>query len=222
MSRGESIRQRVHAVLEGGDLEGGIAELCSLPRQKVINALYPLLYRDDEMRWRGVTAMGAVVAHVAGPDMEAARVMMRRFMWSLNDESGGIGWGAPECMAEAMARSGPLAEEYAHILVSYLSELEYAPLLRGAVWGVGRLAQVRPHLARAAAPELAHLLDSPDAGVRGLAAWAFGLPGMDALAAGVRLEHLLEDDSQITLYLEGALRTRRVGELAGWALSRDA
>jgi hypothetical protein len=44
--------------------------------------------------------MGEVMAHLADKDMESARVIMRRLMWSLNDESGGIGWGAPEAMGE--------------------------------------------------------------------------------------------------------------------------
>jgi len=36
-------------------------------------------------------------------------------MWSLNDESGGIGWGAPEAMGAIMARHTGLADEYANI-----------------------------------------------------------------------------------------------------------
>ena len=60
--------------------------------------------------------MGASLARLADADMEAARIVMRRLLWSLNDESGGIGWGAPESMAEAMCRHQGLALEYAHML----------------------------------------------------------------------------------------------------------
>jgi len=81
---------------------------------------------------------------------------MRRFMWTLNDESGGIGWGSPECMGEIMARHQGLALEYRRILFSYLAQgdtgsdnyLEYLPLRRGAFWGLARLAQGDPVLAR--------------------------------------------------------------------------
>ena len=55
--------------------------------------------------------MGAVVAHLAEKDMESARVVMRRLMCSLNDESGGIGWGAPEAMGEIIASHEGLASE---------------------------------------------------------------------------------------------------------------
>jgi len=54
--------------------------------------------------------------------MESARVIMRRLMWSLNDESGGIGWGAPEAMGEIMARHEQLTKEYSAILGSYIRE----------------------------------------------------------------------------------------------------
>jgi hypothetical protein len=71
-------------------------------------------------------------------------------MWTLNDESGGIGWGSPEAMAEAMARHRGLAKEYISILFSYIREdgnfLEYEPLRRGALWGIRRLSQVYPEL----------------------------------------------------------------------------
>lgn len=57
---------------------------------------------------------------------------MCRLMWTLNDESGGIGWGAPETMAEAMACHPHIAEEYVCILLFYIREdgnfLEYEPI----------------------------------------------------------------------------------------------
>ena len=61
--------------------------------------------------------MGALVFSLAEQDMESARVVMRRLMWNLNDESGGIGWGSPEAMGEIMARHSGLAEEYSKISV---------------------------------------------------------------------------------------------------------
>jgi len=86
----------------------------------VINPLFSFLYNNDEqVRWRTVTAFGAVVAKLADEDMEAARIIMRRLMWNLNDESGGIGWGSPEAMGETLARHEGLAKEYARILLSY-------------------------------------------------------------------------------------------------------
>ncbi|MEA3417440.1 MAG: hypothetical protein U9R02_15080 [Thermodesulfobacteriota bacterium] len=60
--------------------------------------------------------MGVVVSNLADHDMESARVIMRRLIWNLNDESGGIGWGSPEAMGEIMARNNRLALPFTHKL----------------------------------------------------------------------------------------------------------
>jgi hypothetical protein len=92
--------------------------------------------------------MGRVVAAMATEKPEQARIVMRRLMWSLNDESGGIGWGAPEAMGEIMARNKTLAREYRNILVSYTNPqgnyLEYEPLRQGADWAMDRVRGVYP------------------------------------------------------------------------------
>jgi hypothetical protein len=119
---------------------------------------------------RTVVAMGVVVDHLAEKDMEAARVIMRRLIWNLNDESGGIGWGCPEAMGEIMARHEGLAKEFASILVSFVREdgnlLEYKPLLCGAFWGIERLAQGNPHVLRDSIPHLRPYVHSQDAELR--------------------------------------------------------
>ena len=106
---------------------------------------------------------------------------MRRFLWSLNDESGGIGWGAPESMAEIMCLHEGLRAEYLHMLLSYLREdgpepfqdgnqLELPQLQQGVLWGVGRLSQKYPDLLRGEGviPDLFPYLDSGDLQVVGL------------------------------------------------------
>jgi hypothetical protein len=75
--------------------------------------------------------------------MEHARIIMRRLMWTLNDESGGIGWGVPEAMAEIMINHKGLFKEYAHILMSYAegggNYLDHEPLKRGVIKAIERL-----------------------------------------------------------------------------------
>jgi len=215
-----SVKSRLKDLLELSDSEKMLDEISRLPSGRVVNALFPLICSsDEETKWKAVAAMGVAVSEIAKTDMEAARVVMRKLMWSLNDESGGAGWGAPEAMAEIMARNENLAAEYAHVLVSYIrpdgNYLEFEPLLRGAIWGIGRLAQVRPQLAHDAADYLAQFLESNDATTRGLAAWALGLVGAEK--AGAALEKLLEDDSAIKIYLNQKLVSFKVKELAGKA-----
>jgi len=145
------LRRRVRELLSSEDFEQVLREVRKISPRKAINPLISVFYdSDSELRQKAINAFGQVVADLANEDMEAARVVMRRLMWTLNDESGGIGWGAPEAMAEAMACHQRLAEEYVRILLSYIREdgnfLEYEPLRRGALWGIGRLAQVYPEM----------------------------------------------------------------------------
>ena len=101
--------------------------------------------------------------------LERGRVVMRRFMWMLNDESGGIGWGVPEGMAEVMANQESLARGFNSILFSFLQDaggkdnyLEYAPLRRGAFWGTARLAQAYPQMVAAAGSKIAFALEDEE------------------------------------------------------------
>ena len=96
------------------DFSGALSAALDLPARKVVNPLISFFCDHDVvLRWRSVSALGVVVAHLADEDRESARVVMRRLMWSLNDESGGIGWGAPEAMGEITARHEGLAGEFA-------------------------------------------------------------------------------------------------------------
>ncbi|MDH5299388.1 MAG: HEAT repeat domain-containing protein, partial [Desulfobulbaceae bacterium] len=152
------LKQQVIGILATGSPAEVHAALRAFDEKQLLNPLFSGICRADErVRWQAVAAMGPVLARLADRDMEAARVVMRRFMWSLNDESGGIGWGAPEAMASALACHGGLAAEYTHVLVSFMREdgffLEYEPLQRGLMWGIGRLAEVRPALLRAKGAE---------------------------------------------------------------------
>lgn len=220
--KGRDGKRKVLEILKSDDLDRVLDELARLPARRVINYLFPLLCSGDErIKWRAVTAMGAVVANLADEDIESARVIVRRLMWQLNDESGGIGWGAPEAIGEILACHEGLAGEYANILTSYIKEdgnfLEHEPLQRGALWGVARLAQVRPRLVQDAKSYLIQPLGSTDATVRGLAALALGLLGAEE--ARLQLEDLCADDTEFRLYLNRKMGVRRVSELAEKALT---
>ena len=145
------IRKRLHELLGKDRPEAIIRKLSDVPLRLLINPVISFFYSGDEKtRWNAIRLFGRLMAGIADEDMESARVIMRRLMWSLNDESGGIDWGAPEAMAEAMANQEGLAEEYARILLSYIREdgnfLEHTPLRQGALWGIMRLSEVRPAL----------------------------------------------------------------------------
>ena len=196
--KGRDFKRKVIDLLKADDFAGVLETFRSYPARRVINPLFSCLCSTEpQIKWRAVTALGAVVANLAQDDMESARVVMRRMIWNLNDESGGIGWGVPETMGEVMARHEGLAREYVNILVSYIREdgnfLEYEPLQQGVLWGLGRLAQTSPELLQDAGAHLHPFLSSEDATLRGLAAWILGLLGGPQHES--ELEPLLERDS---------------------------
>lgn len=173
------LRRRVRELLGSGDIKYILHEMRKISPRKAINPLISAFYdSDSEVRLKAIKAFGQVVADLANENMEEARVVMRRLMWTLNDESGGIGWGAPDAMAEAMACSPRLAEEYVRILLSYIREdanlLEFEPLRRGALWGIGRLAQVYPEMLKEleAAQYVRPYLKDDNQSSREMAAWA--------------------------------------------------
>ena len=115
------IKQEVLTLLASADLDHIYREALKFAEKDLVNPLFSALSRPEEIvRWHAISVFGQVVPRLADQDMEAARIVMRRFLWSLNDESGGIGWGAPEAMAEIMLHHDRLADEYLHMLISYL------------------------------------------------------------------------------------------------------
>jgi hypothetical protein len=228
-------RQNKHKVLEllnGRDLAVILDELGQFAAKDAVNALFSAICREDpHVRWFAVSCMGEAVARLAEMEMEEARIVMRRFLWSLNDESGGIGWGAPESMAEVMCRHAGLAEEYVHMLISYMREdgsevcqdgnyIEHPLLQRGLLWGVARLSGCRPRLLidRGAGADIPPYLHAEDAATRGLAALAVGNLYLTATEAVLR--GLVADMAPLTLYREGFFQPTTVGALAQSALER--
>jgi hypothetical protein len=225
------IKHKVLDLLKSPDLVQVHQSLEVLPAKDVVNVLFAAICRDEpQTRWFAITCMGASVARLAANNLEEGRVVMRRLLWSLNDESGGIGWGAPESMAEIMCRHRQLAQEYVHMLVSYMREdgeelcqdgnfIEHPLLQRGLLWGVARMSGCHPDLMlkAGAAEELEKYLFSPDTETCGLAVIAAGcLPCAHLQPV---LEQLTLDCRSLSLYREGVFHRPTVAELALAALA---
>lgn len=214
---GRTLKKKILKLLKSDDIGSALDAITELPARKAVNPLFSFFYSGDEIiKWRAVTAMGAVVSNLAGRDIESARVVMRRLIWNLNDESGGIGWGSPEALGEIMARNEKLAEEYAFLLVSHINPdgnyLEHEVLQRGALWGFGRLAHARPERVKNGAPFLMPFLEKEDAMLRGLAVWA-ACP-LDDEILKPRIKRLIHDDARIRIFIDTDVLERTVGELA--------
>lgn len=224
------IKQNVLKLLEKSDFEEAKQQLSKLPLKDVVNALFSAICRGEEsIHWNGVRCMGYFVARLADEDMEEARIIMRRMLWSLNDESGGIGWGAPEAIAESMVCHEKLAHEYIHMLISYMrgdgeelfqdgNYIEHETLQRGLMWGISRLAAFKPTmlLERGVVDDLIPYLDSGDPVVRGLA--VVSLASLKSAGNVGKIKSLADDVSQLDFFQGNRMRTATVSQLVNEAL----
>ena len=213
---GKKMKKHIYGLLQDEDFDNSLELIRLLPARKAVNPLFSYFYSGDMMvRWRAISAMGAVVSSLFRQDRESARVVMRRLMWNLNDESGGIGWGSPEAMGEIMAESRGLANEFVHMLKSYLNPagnyLEHEILQQGVLWGHGRLARARSQLLGDAVPLIKPFLSSKDPIHRGLAAWTLNaLP--EGLSDSERRE-LESDRSVINIYIHRKFVNYQISQL---------
>lgn len=217
-------KRRIIRRLRDDDLEATLAALEKLPAAGLIAPLFAgLCHTDENIHWHAIAAMGVTVARLADQDLESCRVVMRRLMWSLNDESGGIGWGAPEAMAEIIVLQETMAAEYGHMPVAYMREdgffLELPALQRGLMWGLARIAQARPALLQKwrAGHYLPNYLDSEDAVVTGLAIRTLGLLREEQLLA--RIRSFVDDHRPVRFFADRQMTDSSVSQLAGEAVA---
>jgi hypothetical protein len=146
---GRKVRQQVGEILENPDRMSALEKLARIPDKQLTGHLFSHFYaRKELIRFRSVTAMGLVGKRLTENHMEGARNLMRRLMWNLNDESGGIGWGSAEAMGEVLSQSPALAVDFDSILFSFLDPkanyIDNPQLQQGILWGIGTYAKADP------------------------------------------------------------------------------
>ncbi len=132
-----------------------------------LGALQAALFTTDRLECRRVIeATGLTAAVVAETDLETVRESVRQHFWMMNDESGNVGWHAPETIGEILFRVPALIEEFAPLLPSYFVE---EPFERGAFEAVARVAEIRPEAFSGDIVQLTDALGNDDAAIRAFA-----------------------------------------------------
>lgn len=153
--RGRSRRKtRVRELLENRDFR------TLLDEPNVSASLVSMLFDTTPLiRWRSVDALGEITGLWAERDIERVREILRRLIWSMNDESGGLIWMAPEAASWILVKVPRLAEEFTGVL---LSKCRLEPFIGGMRWVSYHLAAVRPDLIQPWVEKLAPSLESQD------------------------------------------------------------
>lgn len=184
--------------------------------KKILTTLISLSYdKSAPLAWRAMEAIGIVTGKVSGTDPELVRNIVNRLLWMIRDESGGIGWSAPESLGEIVRNSPELCADIAPVIVSFHDE---PPLTAGVFRAVGRIGKRNSDMAVPAVIAALTHLKSSDPSVRGHAAWALGEIG--ATAVREELEKLVNDNDTFKFYEDGELKEKTVGKVADKALDK--
>ncbi len=215
---GRKIKKRVGKILLESRREDALELLNQIPDEQLVGHLFSHFYHTNELlKFRSVVAMGVLGARMEKKNIEKARIVLRRIMWNLNDESGGIGWGSPEAMGEILYQSPELALEFKSILFSYLDPdgnfLEHEILQRGIIWGIGTYLDSFPEdLNKKTEGLLYGFLHSADPIKRAYAIRA--LNNAKRFDCSLVPENIVRDDSQIQLFDYWNFITARVSDMA--------
>ena len=219
-------RIRPKELLEEEDWASAISRFRENAGRQLATALLRALYGEElQTRWRAAEALGVVVAQMAQGDAESAREIMRRLLWSLNEDSGSMGWGAPEAMAEILRQSPHLRVEFLAVFLGHLEPPRWQrmhPWIRiGFLWGLWRLGKeaLREETGLGITPILMKSLKEGEAPER---AWAF----LAAKALGLLLENnslgdVLLPGSTFPFYSSGKVFHRSTGDVLEGLVSKD-
>jgi len=161
--------------------------------------------------WRAIEAIGIAAGEVARKDIDSVERTVRRNFWMMNDESGNVGWHAPQTIGEILYRVPELIEQFAPLLPAFFVE---EPFERGAYWAVARIAACRAPAFAGIEADLIASLTADDPPIRYFALKALSL--IDPAAAAKAAAQLGDDIHPVNVYSfeTGQLEETSVGRLA--------
>lgn len=185
--------------------------------RRVLRILLGLLYdADDYVHWLAIDVIGRCGGETAAANPEKTRDLIRRLLWTLNDESGGTPWGAAGAIGAVIAARPDLFGGYLSMICPFHEDVNIYPEF---IWSVGAVGRTHPDLADEYIPFLLDALGHDVAGIRGYAAWCLGV--VRAAAAAPALEACLGDAAEASVYEgDGVYRRRPVGAIAAASLAR--
>jgi len=210
-----SLKNELRHALLAEDYER-IAAL-ALDDRRTFSRLVALAYnKDDLLCWRAIEAMGVAARAVASGNQQIVRNVVQRILWSAREESGGMGWSAPELLAEIAIAAPRYFPDIPPIIISLHSEDEEKVFLKGVLRAAGRMGEAGITGISGSDDVIRKSLEHEDPAVRGLAVWAASRAGVDEQET---IGAMTGDDGELRLYEDGELVLTTVGALARQALA---
>jgi hypothetical protein len=136
------LKKSILHALESNDLDA-VASLVKENR-RALAILVRISYDKETLAgWRAIKAIGLAAKALVKTDHEFLRETVRKLLWSLSDESGGIGWSAPELLGEIVSAD---PKRFSDIipLIAQVYEVEEEVFRSGVVYALARIAETAP------------------------------------------------------------------------------
>ncbi len=205
------LKKRVRDLLLKGDVRGLSALAEEYPR--AISVLISLSYdKESILTWRTIEVIGSLVREVTDKSASAGRIIVQRLLWSITEESGGIGWSAIEMLGEIVRHCPDSYDDLIPIIIGLFDEEIFR---EGVLYAICRISERNPVPLNSAAGLLNKALVDKDPKVRGRA-----LLTLQCLKRTMQVEvpevvgELVHDNSKIKVYCDGELIERTIRELA--------
>ncbi len=192
-------------------------ELCEQNRHFWNELRFRLYDMDERIRWSAIEAVAQFMKRLwQRGKTEKVREYMRNLFWSLNDESGGIGWSAPQTIAEVIVNIPELLDPYGSMMIAHT--LDEPPLVKGGLWGIGRLGKRAMESVEFFQDKVLAVFSDDDPETLSLAAWASG--EVSFRPASPFLEKLLKRHETAEIYIGGNFHEKQLGQWAKEAIEK--
>ena len=212
-----TLKKSIREALESNDL-AAIVELAKEHR-RTLNLLVRFAYTKDTLAgWRAIKAVGLAAKALITKEYEFLREVTRKLFWSLSDESGGIGWSAPELIGEIVSADPARFSDLVPMLAS-VYDIEETTFRPGVLYALGRIGEVAPERVMLHQELLTRGLAESDPLSRVTALEAVRKMGSEWKREdrdGLRdsVENLLTDRNEVWIYRESGFASVQVKEAA--------
>ncbi len=136
------MKQTLLVALEANDFE--TIRTLALQSRKVLSVLVRLAYDKTSLTgWRAIKAIGHVASLYVRNNYDFLRDTIRKLLWSLSDESGGIGWSAPEILGEIVSADPKKLADIIPLIAEVYS-IEEKVFRPGVLYALKRIGETCP------------------------------------------------------------------------------
>lgn len=202
------IKEAVKKALAVNDLDA-VASL-ALEDRRTLNVLMKFSYDKGSLEtWRAIRAMGVAARALLPRDYDFLRETTRRLLWSVTEESGCMGWSAPEMMGEIISTDPRRFGDLIPILVSMFEEEIFRA---GVLYVLMKVAEAAPELPLAYKETVLEALSDENPLVRFYALRVVKMTGMKE--AREKVKNLAAETSSAKIYDGKDFETVEIGSLA--------